>query len=444
MTIRRVIFIVLGLGALAAAGIAGYQWLGHSSALAAAPAQVVPTARVTRGPMKLTVYLQGELRATKQTMLTAPPTGVGLRILSLVETGTRVSKDDQVMEFDPADQQFELEKAESELQEAEQELIKRKAEIRAQEASDKVALMGAEFDVRRAKLDATVDQDLISANDYRIRQEELKQAQSNFDRMKRDQASKTQTNQASLAVLEEKKNRSTMAAARARQTMDNLVLKAPTDGVVSVRENMSGMMFYYEGMAVQSYHAGDTVTSGRPLIDIFDLSTMEVRARVNEQERANIAPGQTARIEADSVPGLTPTAKVTAVAGMGRPDSRSGPLRQFDVTLEMANPDPRLRPGTTVRVLVDGGTVDNMLIVPRQGLFEMDGKSIVYVRNAGGDGFAPQQIKVLHRTETQIAIEGLGEGIEVALVDPVAAMKLNGASTSSPRSSGSGPADVKK
>src|SRR6185295_19837928 len=114
--------------------------------------------------------------------------------LSLVETGTRVAKDDEVMEFDPADQQFELEKAESELQEAEQELIKRRAEIKAQEAGDKVALMGAEFDVRRAALDATVDADLIAANDLRIRQEELKQAQWSLDRLKRDLASRALTN----------------------------------------------------------------------------------------------------------------------------------------------------------------------------------------------------------------------------------------------------------
>jgi hypothetical protein len=36
-------------------------------------------------------------------------------------------------------------------------------------------------------------------------------------------------------------------------------------------------------------------------------------------------------------------------------------------------------------------------------------------------------------------VEGLDEGVEVALVDPVAAMKLNGASTTS-----AGPMGVKK
>ena len=67
-----------------------------------------------------------------------------------------MKKDDVVMEFDPADQQYALEQAESELLEAEQEIIKRRAETQAQEAQDKVTLLTAQFDVRRAALDAAV------------------------------------------------------------------------------------------------------------------------------------------------------------------------------------------------------------------------------------------------------------------------------------------------
>jgi hypothetical protein len=88
---------------------------------------------------------------------------------------------------------------------------------------------------------------LISANDHKIRQAELAEAERNLEKLKRDVASRAITNKAALTVLEEKKNRSSMAAARARQNMDNLVLKAPTAGVVNVRENFDSMMFGYDG-----------------------------------------------------------------------------------------------------------------------------------------------------------------------------------------------------
>ena len=419
---------------LGAAGLAGYRLLG-SSAITEASAPVVPTARVTKGSLTLTVFMQGELRATKQLNLSAPSIGGALRILSIVDTGSRVAKDDVVLELDPADQQYALEQAEFELLEAEQELIKRRADIKAQEAGDKVTLLVAQFDVRRAALDAAIDADLIAANEFKIRQAEWTEAKRNLERVEQDVKARLKTNKAALAVLEERKAKAETSAGRARQNMDNLVLKAPMDGIVSVRDNMdaSGGMFY-EGMSLPAYRAGDTVFSGRPIIDIFDLAGMEVRARVNEQERANVKVGQKARIESDAVTGLSPVGTVTSISGLGRPDSRYGPLRQFDVVLELKDPDPRLKPGTTVNVLVEGDVVENAILMPRQALFEVAGKPTVYVRGDKPDTFSPKVIKVVHRTENQVAVEGLGEGFEVALVDPVAALKLSatGASTASP------------
>lgn len=431
---RRTIGVFVLLILIAAAAVAGYKLMPARAARGSASAPVVPTARVTRGALQLTVHLQGDLRATSQSNLTAPAVGGALRILNVVETGSNVEQGDAIMEFDPADQQYALEQAESELLEAEQEIIKRRAEIKAQEAQDRVSLLTAQFDVRRAELDAKMDQDLIAANEYKVRQAELVEATRNLERLELDLTARAVTSKASLAVLEEKRTRSKMSADRARQNMDNLVLKAPMDGVVSVRENFdAGGGMFFEGMSMPTYRAGDTVYSGRPIIDVFDIRSMDIRARVNEQERANISEGQAARVESDAVPGMSLVAKVSAVAGMGKPDSRWGPLRQFDVTLELKDPDPRLRPGTSVHVMVQGVTIDNALLLPRQALFEIEGKSMVYLRNGGGpEAFTPKPVKVIHRTESRIAVEGIEVGAEVALIDPVAAMRLSGASPAAP------------
>ncbi len=381
MTRGRVIILSVTLSVVALGAFAAYRLL-KAQAMTPAAGPVVPRARVTRGSLQLTVHMQGDLRATKSVSLSTPAVGGILRILTLVETGTIVAKDSPIMDFDPADQQYALEQAESELLEAEQELIKRRADIKAQEAQDKVTLLTAQFDVRRAALDAAVDADLIAANEHKIRQAELQEAKRNLARVEQEVQSRAVTSKTGLTVLSERKMRSEMAATRARQNMDNLVLRAPMDGVVSVRENFDAMMMggYFESMSVPTYRAGDNAFSGRPVVDVFDMSTMEIRARVNEQERANVSPGQTARIESDAVPGASITATVSAVSGLGRPDNRMGPLRQFDVTLELKNPDPRLRPGTSVRVLVQGAVVEKVLLLPRQALFELDGKPTVYVR----------------------------------------------------------------
>jgi HlyD family secretion protein len=60
-----------------------------------------------------------------------------------------------------------------------------------------------------------------------------------------------------------------------------------------------------------------------------------------------------------------------------------------------------------------------VLTIPRQALFQKNGKSIVYLRT--GQRFEPREVKVTNRSESRVAIEGPPEGAEVALVNPDAA-----------------------
>ena len=106
----------------------------------------VPTAKVVRGPLKLTVYATGELRAGRTMNVMAPPAGGSLRIVKLVPTGMPVKKDDVVIEFDPADQIFAVEQAKSDLAEADQQIVKMKADTAVTASQDKLNLMTARFD----------------------------------------------------------------------------------------------------------------------------------------------------------------------------------------------------------------------------------------------------------------------------------------------------------
>ena len=97
-----------------------------------------------------------------------------------------------------------------------------------------------------------------------------------------------------------------------------------------------------------------------------------------------------------------------------------------------------LRPGVTAQVIIVGDQVRDAFYLPRQAVYEKDGKPVVYLRN--GKGFEPHEIKILNRNESQVAIEGLAEGAEVALVNPEAGTKKPGKApaTSGPALSGGG------
>ena len=59
---------------------------------------------VTKGPLKVTIHANGELRAGRTMTLVTPPVGGMLRIVQMKTTGMPVKSGEVVMEFDPADQ----------------------------------------------------------------------------------------------------------------------------------------------------------------------------------------------------------------------------------------------------------------------------------------------------------------------------------------------------
>jgi multidrug resistance efflux pump len=399
----------------------------------------IPTARVTKGPVKVTVHAAGELRAGRTVTLVTPPVGGTLRIVRLRTTGMPVKTGDVVMEFDPADHEYALEQAESQLAEADQEIVKMKADAEVQKAQDTVALLTARFDVRRAELDASANE-LIAAVDAQKNLLSLEEAKRRLAQMEEDVSSRAATSDASLAVVQEKRNKATIAMERARQVIDSLVLRAPLDGVVSVKENRDGLMMFGPGMVIPEYREGDSVWPGRPVADVVESGRMDVRAKVEESDRANLTAGQPASLLVDTVPGETFAVRVGSLAGNANRANffeSATVTRLFDVTFDLEQGDPRLKAGASARIVVEGREIPDALHLPRQAVFEKNGKTHVFAK--AGDRFEQRDVKIEHVTESRVIISGLSEGTEVALVDPAAAVKGPGQASSSPPLPPAGP-----
>ena len=421
-------------------------WAGGALAVVAVAAAVVPMAqapvagrtlpstRVVRGTLKLDVHATGALRASRVASLTAPPAGGTLRLVRMADPGTALRAGDVAMEFDPAAQQFALEQANSELAEAEQEIIKMRADVDVRTAQDQVDLLTARFDVRRADLDALTDETLIAAVDRKKRLLALDEAKRRLAQLEEDIQSRSATNRAGLAVVDEKRTKARLAAQRAQQIIDSLVVRSPIDGLVVARENRDVTNIFYSGMTLPDYRAGDLVMPGRLVLEVHASGPMEVRVRVSELERANVVEKQAASVLVDTLPNERLAARVSSLAGAA---SRGGifedglsAMRTFDVGLQLDTPEPRLKPGTSVRVVMTGEELKNVLTLPRQAVFQKNGKLVVYVRAASG--FTAREVKITHRTESRVAVEGVDEGAEVALVDPEASSPAPSAAGSPP------------
>jgi HlyD family secretion protein len=380
-------------------------------------AREMTTARVKRGNLELKVYSTGELRAVKSVTLMAPPVSGSLQIMRLARTGARVKAGEVVIEFDPSEQEYKLEQSKSEVAEADQQIAKSKADTAVQVAQDQAGLLSAKFDVRRAELEVSRNE-LLSAIDAQKNVLALDEARRRLAQLEQDINSRAESNRASLAVLQEKRNKSLLTMKQAQKAIDDMKVKTNLDGVVSVKDNpdaMGGMMF--TGMILPEYREGDMVRPGRIVAEVLQVETMEIQARIDENDRANIKVGQPAQVQVDALPGQTYSGKVKTLAGLAsrtwwRPDT----ARRFDATFQLDQPDSRLRAGQTAKVLIQGDQVKDALFLPRQVVFEKDGKPVLYVKN--GSQFEAREVKITHRTESQITVEGLKEDDEVSLVDP--------------------------
>jgi HlyD family secretion protein len=346
-----------------------------------------------------------------------------------LQTGTAVKNGDEVIEFDAADQVYAVETAKTDLAEAEQQIVKMLADQAVTASQEKLDMMTARYNVRRAELD-TAGNEFIGAIDAQKNQLTLEETRRRLKQLEDDAAARKATSNAALSVVQERRNKAQMAMERAQGIIDNLVVKATTDGVVSVKENRDGQFFFFSGMVLPQYREGDSTFSGRNIADIVESGMMEVRAKVTETDRDNLQAGQTATVQVDALPGRTFKAKVGPLSGSASRGNffETSAVRQFDISLQLEKPDPQMRAGSSLRVVIDGTEIKDALHVPRQAVFEKSGKNYVFLQ-VGPDRFDRRDIKVENRTESRAVISGLNEGDVIALVDPDVATRRSKASS---------------
>jgi HlyD family secretion protein len=425
-TKRHRILVWVSVGILLAAGIGVV--VASSRVPLAAAADDIPIVQVKRGEIDIQVRAMGELRASHSIMLSAPSVGGdALQLTQIVRTGQSVKKGDVVFEFDPSEQHYKLEQNLSELKQAEQEIAKAKADAAVLTAEDQVALLKDRYGVRRAELDVQKNE-LLSKIDAEKNDLALAQAKRVLAEQEKDIESHKASGQAATYLAQEKYNKAKLGMDQAQQNLDKMRVTAPMDGLVSIQKNvnvMGGIMF--TGMVLPDYHEGDQVQSGASIAQVVDPQGLDLTAKISEQDRSSVAVGQPVQVTFDALPGRVFHGTVKSVGGMTvRQFFTANSRGNFDVSVQLANQDPRLRSGFTSQIVFLGGVKKDMLYLPRVAIFVKDGKRIVYVKK--GNGYEQREVKIQSQNESRAAIEGLEEGTIVAIADPTAPAKTTGSS----------------
>ena len=181
-------------------------------------------------------------------------------------------------------------------------------------------------------------------------------------------------------------------------TLSNTIIVSPVDGFVGKR----------------FLDPGAFASTNAPIASVVDISRVRMVANLVERDVRRVPAGTPAQVEVDAYPGETFTGRVSRVAPVFDPATRTA-----EMEIEVPNPGFRLKPGMYARVQLTVDTRASALTVPRAALVTLDGKNGVFIGVAStgpqpaarGSGLAGEMTAKFLPVETGIRD---GEYVEVA------------------------------
>ncbi|MBD3367316.1 MAG: efflux RND transporter periplasmic adaptor subunit [Candidatus Eisenbacteria bacterium] len=157
-------------------------------------------------------------------------------------------------------------------------------------------------------------------------------------------------------------------------------------------------------------------TAGTTLMTIADLSIMQIKAGVNEVDIGKIRNGQNVAIDVDAYPNITFEGAIGHIAPAARNEDG---VKIFDVEIDITDNDPRLKPGMTANIEIQGDHSESVVTVPIEAVFRKNGGYVCYVFEDDADEPAEREVEVgVSNIERAEVVSGISEGETVALYDP--------------------------
>jgi HlyD family secretion protein len=191
-----------------------------------------------------------------------------------------------------------------------------------------------------------------------------------------------------------------LAVQTAQENLDAAKLTAPFNGTVT---EVSGMV-------------GDQVSPGTSGFRVDDLSHLLVDVQVSEVDINNVTVGQPAVVTFDAVLGRGYHGKVVDVSRVG---TSVQSVVNFNVTVELTDPDADVKPGMTASVTVTIQSLDNVLLVPNRAVHLVNGQRVVYVLRNGQLSEIPVTLGASDDTNSQVTSGDLSTG-DVLVLNPPA------------------------
>ncbi len=414
---------------------------------------------VQRGPLTATIGATGSVRANQTAIMTWQTSGTVAEVN--VEVGDTVHKGDVLASLEQTSLSQTIIMAQADLVSARKaldDLLKPPSELAIAQAQQAIANAQKAVDQAQKRLNSLtsrarqVDIDSAQATVVMAR-DKLKRAQEDFapyankpeDNVRRAyfqsllaQAQREYdnavarlnnllgtANETDLAVAQANLEAAQAQLADARQSYADL-LAGPTEDDIAVAEarvaaaqatvNLARITAPFDAtVTAVEVKPGDQVNPGAAAFRLDDLSHLLVDVQISEVDINRVRAGQDVILTFDAVLGKEYQGKVVEVPPVGQ--SVQGVVN-FNVTVELTNPDEDVRPGMTAAVNIVVSKLQDVLLVPNRAVRFRNGQRVVYVLQDGQPRPVPVVLGASSEVSSEVLEGDLQAGDEIILNPP--------------------------
>lgn len=358
--------------------------------------------RVRRGDFTSDLVLSGELEAARGETLVVPPLPSWQTAIKwIAEDGAMLKGGEPAVELDNTALTADLESKRQALTQATQELQQQEAEWSADLEQKQLDAEKRRSELEKAKLDSLTPRELIATKVYEEKQTALRKATVEHEKAVDLLASRRTAVSAERRNLELRIQKAQRDITTAERAIEELVLRAPRDGIVVIRD------IPWEGRKLQQ---GDTVFVGMGIAMLPDVSTMRVKAALADVDDGKVAVGMPVTVTLDAFPDVPFLGKISAISAVAQESRRQSLRRQFEVLIALDRLDnDRMRPGLSARVVVRRENHPKTLLAPRAAI-DFSAKPLVHLASG-----STKEVKLgACNAQDCVVLDGLTEGEKLA------------------------------
>ena len=329
-------------------------------------------------------------------------------IVSIVETGTHVKKDDVVCIIEDADVANNYERWTLDLESAYAELEKLKASQRLEAALLDAQVQNNEAEAMLAGVDS-IQMLYMSPAERRTKELQLERAAIERDRLLKKVDGTKAIQQIDVIRIEKRIEWIKRCLEDERKKMESLTIRVPKDGV-AVRAKR-----WPWGSA--TWTIGDNVWNGRVVVTLPDFDEMKVLIYAQETEYKRLQMGDSIMYTFDAMPENRGWGRITKLAPVGKEHTEGSQVKTFEIEASIDSLLAPIEPGLSTRCHIYLKHIPDTIVVPTISIFDKDSLKVVYVRK--GNRYEKREVTLgLSSPVITIIANGLSEGEHIALIKP--------------------------